>query len=87
MNRRYGFNRFQFDYHAIANNQVGAKSFLETDPVIHNAHRLLALHGKAALLQLMLKRNFVHSLQQPRPKRRMHVERCIHNHLGYVVFS
>ena len=68
MNRIECRDRFHFHDHAIVDDQVGAKAFVEPDPIPRDRNRYLSFHGVAVFAQFMRKQDFVYDFEDARPQ-------------------
>src|SRR5437773_18838 len=61
-------DRFHFHDHAIVDDQVGAKAFVEPDPIPRDRNRYLSFHGVAVFAQFMRKQDFVYDFEDAWPE-------------------
>ncbi|MEY2536512.1 MAG: hypothetical protein QOG67_252 [Verrucomicrobiota bacterium] len=61
-------NRFHLDDDAIVDDQVGAKAFVESDPIPYDRNRYLSFHRVSMFAQFMRKRNFVYDFEDAWPE-------------------
>src|SRR5882724_282002 len=68
VNRIEHRDRFQLHDHEIIDDQVGAKAFVEPDPIPRDRNRYLSFHGVAMFAQFMRKQDFVYDFEDPWPE-------------------
>ena len=68
VNRIERSDRFHFHDHAIVDDQVGAKAFVEPDPIPRDRNRYLSFHGVAMFAQFMRKQDFVYDFEDAWPE-------------------
>jgi hypothetical protein len=61
-------DRFYFHNYAVVDDQVGAKAFVEHDPVPGNRYGYLPFHKVTVFAQFMRQRDFIHDFKDARSK-------------------
>src|SRR5438552_3675680 len=61
-------DRFHFHDHAIVDDQVGAKAFVEPDPIPCDRNNYLSFHGVTMFAQFMRKQDFVYDFEDAWPQ-------------------
>ena len=61
-------DRFHFHDHAIVDDQVGAKAFVEPDPIPRDRNSYLSFHQVAMFAQFMCKQDFVYDFEDAGPE-------------------
>ncbi len=61
-------DRFQLYDHEIIDDQVGAETFVEPDPIPCDRNRYLSFHGVAMFAQFMCKQDFVYDFEDAWPQ-------------------
>src|SRR5207253_378960 len=61
-------DRFQLHDHKIIDDQIGAETFVEPDPIPRDRNRYLSFHGVATFAQFMRKQDFVYDFEDARPQ-------------------
>jgi hypothetical protein len=73
-------DRFQLHDHEIIDNQVGAETFVEPDPIPCDRNRYLSFHGVAVFAQFMRKQHFVDDFEDARPEPSMQAVGSVNDH-------
>ena len=68
VNRIEHRDRFYFHDHAIIDDQVGAKAFVEPDPIPRDRNSYLSFHQVAMFAQFMCKQDFVYDFEDAWPE-------------------
>jgi hypothetical protein len=61
-------DRFQLHDHEIIDDQIGAETFVEPDPIPRDRNRYLSFHGVAIVAQFMRKQDFVYDFEDAGPE-------------------
>ena len=61
-------DRFQLHDHEIIDDQIGAETFVEPDPIPGDRNRYLSFHGVAVFAQFMRKQHFVYDFEDAWPE-------------------
>src|SRR5947208_504590 len=61
-------DRFHLHDHEIIDDQIGAETFVEPDPIPRDRNRYLSFHGVATFAQFMRKQDFVYDFEDARPQ-------------------
>ncbi len=64
-------DRFQLHDHEIIDDQIGAETFVEPDPIPRDRNRYLSFHGVAMFAQFMRKQDFVYDFEDAWPEPRV----------------
>src|SRR5213082_2643776 len=80
VNRIERSDRFHFHDHAIVDDQVGAKAFVEPDPIPRDRNRYLSFHGVAMFAQFMRKQDFVYDFEDAWTEPSAQAVRCVNDH-------
>src|SRR6266567_130560 len=68
VNRIERSDRFQLHDHEIIDDQVGAKAFVEPDPIPRDRNRYLSFHQVTMFAQFMCKQDFVYNFEDAWPE-------------------
>ncbi len=73
-------DRFQLHDHEIIDDQIGAETFVEPDPIPRDRNRYLSFHGVAVFAQFMRKQHFVYDFEDARPEPSMQAVGSVNDH-------
>ena len=80
VNRIEHRDRFYFHDHAIIDDQVGAKAFVEPDPIPCDRNRDLSFHRVAVFAQFMRKQDFVYDFEDAWPEPSVQAVGSVNDH-------
>src|SRR5438132_10903035 len=73
-------DRFHLHDHEIIDDQIGAETFVEPDPIPRDRNRYLSFHGVATFAQFMRKQDFVYDFEDARPEPSMQAVGSVNDH-------
>jgi len=79
-------DRFQFHNHAVVDDQVGTKAFVEPDPIPCDWNRDLSFHHVAAFAQFMRERDFVNNFEDAWPEPGVQAVGSVDDHSRDFIF-
>jgi hypothetical protein len=73
-------DRFQLHDHEIIDDQIGAETFVEPDPIPRDRNSYLSFHGVAVLAQFMRKQDFVYDFEDAWPEPSVQAVGSVNDH-------
>jgi hypothetical protein len=73
-------DRFQLHDHEIIDDQIGAETFVEPDPIPGDRNRYLSFHGVAMFAQFMRKQDFVYDFKDAWPEPSVQAVGSVNDH-------
>jgi len=80
VNRIERSDRFQLHDHEIIDDQIGAETFVEPDPIPRDRNRYLSFHGVAMFAQFMRKQDFVYNFEDAWPEPSVQAVGSVNDH-------
>ena len=71
VDRLYGF---EFDDNPMVHQQIRAKTFIESQPIVRDRNRVLSFDGEATFPKFMRENNFINRFKKPWAERRVNSE-------------